>query len=247
MAPELRTDAGMRASGTAIPHVELASQQRSWYSASAAQGFSSMLSELGIPSAHRHSISTGAAATTGATAKTAAATAAQAQGSSSTAQSATDSVASESSASETTYNYVAPVSDGITLGPNGSALSPEQAAANHAAQLASWNQESAAAAAARDLTISDYLAPGDSLSNYPAGTTIAQLIQGYSCTVPNMADPNAGEYPATGEVMVNGAAITGLVPDPYGGPAAPIGSTAAAMFIAEGVDQKGGLPPSLEA
>jgi len=240
----------MRASGTANhaqPQVELSSQQKFWYGVSDAQGFGSVLSELGISGGHRHSKSTGATATNGATAKTAAAPAAQAQAISSTAQDAPDSAASEASATEATYNYAAPVKYGINLGPNGSALSPEQAAANYAATLASWNQATAATAAARNLTISDYLAPGDSLSNYAAGTTIAELIQGYSCTVPNMADPKAGEYALTGRVMVNGAAITGLVPDPYGGPAAPTGSNAAAMFVAEGVGQKGGLPPSLQA
>ena len=111
--------------------------------------------------------------------------------------------------------------------------------------LAAANQAAADEAAARNLTISDYLAPGDSLSNYTAETTITQLIQGYSCTVPNMAAPNAGEYATTGRVMVNGAAITGLVPDPYGGPAAPLGSRAATLFRAEGGTPKGSLPPSL--
>jgi hypothetical protein len=205
------------------------------------EGFGSVLSELGIPGAHRPSKMTRS------TAATAAAPAAQAQGSTSTAQGATDSAAPESSATTATYTYVAPVKYGINLGPNGSAIPPEQADAIQVAKLAAWNQASAAKAAARNLTLSDYLAPGDSLSNYAAGTTILDLIQGYSCSVPNMADPKAGEYALTGRVMVNGAAITGLVPDPYGGPAAPIGSKAAAMFVAEGGFPKGALPPSLQS
>jgi len=234
----------MRASGTANhaqPQVELSPQQKFWYGSSASRGFGSLLSELGISGARQSS------KTTTATAATALAPAARAQGSSSTAQVATDSAASESSETEAPYTYVAPVKDGINLGPQGSSISQAQAAANQAATLGMWNQASVAEASGRNLTISDYVAPGDSLSNYPAGTTIAQLIQGYSCTVPNMADPNAGEYANTGHVMVNGAAITGMVPDPYGGFAAPLGSTAAALFQAEGGTPKGSFPLSVES
>jgi len=215
----------MRASGTANHpqhHIELSSQARLWYGSSTPKGFGSLLSEFGTSSAHKSST------TLAGTPATAAAP--PVQGSSATAQLATNSATSESGATEA-YQYVAPVAYGINLGPQGSSLSPEEADANQAARLAAANQAVAAKAAARNLTISDYLAPGDSLSNYPDGITIAQLIQGYSCTAANAADPKFSEYATTGRVMVNGAAITGLAPDPYGGPPAPLGSKAAAIFV----------------
>jgi len=141
----------------------------------------------------------------------------------------------------------------VTLGPQGSAKSAAQAAADYEAQRLQWNAASQAASPSIGLTVSDYLAPGDSLSNWPAGVTPTDIINWYvahaqtvwlapdgtrTTTLP--AGNAAQGYIRTGDYVFttpNGAVIStpggGQMADPWGvGATAILNSPAANIYKA---------------
>lgn len=152
---------------------------------------------------------------------------------------------------------------GITLGCQGSSVSPEQSAAAQAANLAAANAATKAKSVYSTLTIQDFLLTGDSLDNWPAGTTATDLINWYVAhnqvmwqtpsgqLTPNLPSGMAAQgYIRTGTslfTMPNGkqiTAVSGQMMDPFGvGPTAIIPSKAADAYKQSYYANGGGSSP----